>query len=128
MIRRSAMQVLFFLTVFSSMEQLAIAEDLRIQVADPEGRKIAGAKVSLLRQKDRQVLVGAPVFIGRTDRTGSAVFPHLVPGSYDIKVTSPGYVEVMLRSVPFDDAVPPRVSVGVMVVVLNEIRRRSNSG
>ena len=60
-------------------------------VRDGRGRNIFNARV--------RVLVGPVEATVRTDRQGAYVLPDLVPGTYQINVSKPGYVAVLRSNV-----------------------------
>ena len=81
---------LFFLLSLSLIASLASAQaprtgTLRGHVADPTGAVIPGSDITLTTAQ------GAPTATGVSDATGAYVFRNLAPGSYVLKVESPGF-------------------------------------
>jgi hypothetical protein len=76
---------LAILLLSTAAQAQTVSGSIRGTVADPENAVVAGATVSLTNPLTRQALE----FV--TDVNGTFVFPNLVPGDYDLRVTNPGF-------------------------------------
>ena len=65
---------------------------IRGQVLDPDGALVAHAKVVIVNQNS-----GVKVFEGVADSSGIFVAPQVIPGTYKVTVSAPGFKEAVVE-------------------------------
>jgi len=80
---------LFFIPILA-LPLFARAADFTVHVTDPDGRNVAGARVTLFQGSNQ-----AAVALSDTNSTGKAVFADLSQGSYRVQVLAPGFAEAI---------------------------------
>ncbi|HXZ27604.1 MAG TPA: TonB-dependent receptor [Terriglobales bacterium] len=98
-------RLLLLLLLFSSLS--ARAAELKVEVTDPRGAAVAGARVTLYHSGGRDALA-----VARTSAEGVAALPAPAPGDYRVEVLAPGFApqSVAVR-VPTEAAVPVQLAV-----------------
>jgi hypothetical protein len=74
--------------LLAASELRAAGSALTGKVTDPQGRPVAGAKVTVIAD------LGAKAQDVSTDRSGTFAFPAIAPGSYKLTASSPEFADV----------------------------------
>ena len=93
---RSASKFLLWAIAVWGAAQLysqAITGDLTINVTDPNGAQVSGAKLELTNTGEGTTLPGT------TNDAGDFVFGQLKPGAYRLKVNAPGFQEQQVNNI-----------------------------
>ena len=89
----------FFLFPILALPLLAQAVDFTVHVSDPDGRNVAGARVTVFQSSNK-----AAVAFSDTNANGKVVFTLLPASSYRVQVLAPGFAEALSDSSPQGDS------------------------
>jgi Carboxypeptidase regulatory-like domain len=105
-------KMLTFLGLALAANAQTVTGSIRGTVAD-SGDAVLGATVGLTNQITRQALE----FL--TDSSGAFVFPNLVPGDYDLRITQPGFKTFVQNGINI--AANERVDVHTLMLSVGDI-------
>jgi hypothetical protein len=110
----SCVSVALALSVAGLLVGQSITGDLVVNVTDPSGSAVSGAKLSLI-QVETNVRLDA-----QTDALGNYLFSQLKPGRFALEVSGPGFQKTNLTDIVITLGQRARVDVKLTVGTLTE--------
>ena len=111
---RSRILLAFVFSIAGNLYCQSITGDLLVNITDPSGGVISGAKLTLLQVETNARLEGA------TDGLGNYLFSQLKPGRFALEVSASGFQKTNLSDIVITLGQRARVDVKLTVGTLNE--------